>query len=841
MLERNQVVESYRLLLGRDPESEAAIEHMARMPDFASLGRIIMDSPEFRRRASLGGFPATSDQWVCAEIRAGLRLWVDLMDLGVGAGALRDDWEHIETEFLLGQLRAGDHLLDIGANIGWFSVLGAHRVGPKGWVTSIEPRTDLFRRLTSSMSENNFLGRCDLHNLALGTEAGELPMGVFPNENNPGHSFLITGSADAGVETLMSVPVRRLDTIGLKRKVDFIKIDTEGAEAMALAGGISILKRDKPIIMSEFYPAWLRKVSAVEPKAYLEMLRDAGYRIFELNEAGPDKLIADLPENSDKDGFFINIVAFPEGESYSLRNADPFTTADLVSTRELENTQSQRLERVERCLEAIAAQTDAVKKQIANLDAKSSSHQLLQAEVMNQLTTLDRLPHIEALLEEVKRRRRSLLSKVMREIRRPFTKAYREKKKLKREAKSIDAQFAKIGKAFPQNWNEVVHQREKIPAFAGIDRPIAMIIDDRFPEPDRDSGSLDAVNMISSLTECGYHVVFAASSPRQQEIRYIDAVREMGAYPLTKAEISSIDAFIAEQGHHVDLFILSRVGSGGAFFERIRSTAPHSKVIFNTVDLHYVRESRAARLNNDAEALAASEYTRRREEMLVDKSDLTFVVSTTEEEILQASLPGCATSVLPLARKITYPEAGFNQRRGVGFIGGFEHAPNIDALRYFLAEIWPLIYAADPSIKFSIVGSALPEDVLVGAPGNVEYLGALPEVDTWFSSLRMTLAPLRIGAGAKGKVASSLTNGLPCVISSIAAEGMELEHGVNVLIGDNPKDFAENVLRLHDDAALWDIISKGGLALAEKRLSVRHFKDIVRDSVIRLELPAQSI
>lgn len=838
MLERNQVIESYRLLLGRDPESEAAIEHMTRASDLASLGRIIMDSPEFRRRASLGGLRASSGQWVCAEIRAGLRLWVDLMDLGVGAGALRDDWEHIETEFLLGQLRTGDHLLDIGGNIGWFSVLGAHRVGPTGWVTSIEPRTDLFRRLSASMSENNFLGRCDLHNLALGTEAGELPMGVFPDENNPGHSFLITGAADAGVEMLMSVPVRRLDTIGLKRKVDVIKIDTEGAEAIALSGGMSILKQDKPIIMSEFYPAWLRKVSAVEPKAYLDMLRDCGYRIFELGENGPDKLIPGLPDNSDKEGFFTNIVAFSEGQSYAVRNPAPFGAADQISGRELENTQLMRLERVERHLETINAQSVSVEMQLADFEKKSAA---LHADVMHRLVGLDRLPHIEAVLEEVKKRRKSVLSKVAREIRRPFTKAYREKKRLKREAKAIDAQFAKIGKTFPQDWEEVVKQRQAIAAFAGVDRPIAMIIDDRFPEPDRDSGSLDAVNMISSLTECGYHVVFAASSPRQQETRYIDGVREMAAYPLLQAEAPSLDAFIAEHGHHVDLFILSRVGSGGAFFERIKSTAPQSKVIFNTVDLHYVRESRAARLNNDSEALAASEYTRRREEMLVDKSDLTFVVSTTEEEILQASLPGCVTSVLPLARKISYPDVGFDQRHGLGFIGGFEHAPNIDALRYFLAEIWPIIHAADPSIKFSIVGSALPQDVLVGAPGNVEYLGALPEVDSWFSSLRMTVAPLRIGAGAKGKVASSLSNGLPCVISSVAAEGMELKHGVNVLIGDNPQEFAANVLRLHGDSALWDDISKGGLALAEARLSVRHFKEIVRDSIIRLELPAKPI
>jgi glycosyltransferase involved in cell wall biosynthesis len=197
--------------------------------------------------------------------------------------------------------------------------------------------------------------------------------------------------------------------------------------------------------------------------------------------------------------------------------------------------------------------------------------------------------------------------------------------------------------------------------------------------------------------------------------------------------------------------------------------------------------------------------------------------------------------VLPLARAIHPPRAGFAERSGIGFIGGFEHAPNIDAIRHFLADVWPLVHAADPSIRFEIVGSALPDGVLDGVPGDVRYLGTLDSIDGWLESLRMTVAPLRIGAGAKGKVASSLCAGLPCVLSAVAAEGMDLEDGRDVRVAIDPAAMAAAVVRLHSDAAEWAQLSAGGLAFARARLSVENYKQALRKGVVGMELPADAL
>jgi glycosyltransferase involved in cell wall biosynthesis len=203
---------------------------------------------------------------------------------------------------------------------------------------------------------------------------------------------------------------------------------------------------------------------------------------------------------------------------------------------------------------------------------------------------------------------------------------------------------------------------------------------------------------------------------------------------------------------------------------------------------------------------------RAREELLAREVDATIVVSELERQLLKATVPEAHVIVLPLARDICPPRTRFEARSGLGFIGGFAHAPNLDAVRFFLAEVWPMILRESPQSEFSIVGAGLPPDVLEGVPGAVRYLGPLPDATPWFESLRLTVAPIRFGAGVKGKVVSSLAAGVPCVATSIAVEGMGLHQGEGVLVADTPASLAANVLHVHEDPDLWADLSAAGLA-----------------------------
>jgi len=154
------------------------------------------------------------------------------------------------------------------------------------------------------------------------------------------------------------------------------------------------------------------------------------------------------------------------------------------------------------------------------------------------------------------------------------------------------------------------------------------------------------------------------------------------------------------------------------------------------------------------------------------------------------------------------------------FVGGFRHPPNADAAVYFVAEIFPLIRRRLPGVKFHLLGSRAPEAVLKLACGDVLVHGYVRDIAPYFNGCRLSVAPLRYGAGVKGKVIQSLCCGLPTVGTPAAYEGMELADGRDMLEAATPEDFADAVAKLYSDKALWEKISANGLEAAGRLYSV---------------------
>lgn len=351
-------------------------------------------------------------------------------------------------------------------------------------------------------------------------------------------------------------------------------------------------------------------------------------------------------------------------------------------------------------------------------------------------------------------------------------------------------------------------------------RPAALLIDDHWPRPDRDSGSIDIANLAQALSDLGFDVAFGADRDHAADDPGRDGLAAMGVHCLGPSDAPSVSAFLEREGGRLALVVLNRVYAGGRFMEEARRHCTGARVVFNTIDVHHLRVRREAELRGDAAGLAAAEATREREEALAREADATVVVSDAERDLLARAVPDANLVVLPLARVARSPCTPFARRSGIGFIGGFAHAPNTDALRFFLAEVWPLIRREDPRCEFSIVGAGLPPDVLAGAPDGVRYLGPIDDTAPWFENLRLTVAPLRYGAGVKGKVVSSLAAGVPCVATPIAVEGMGLEDGDGVLVAATPDLLAGRVLRIHGDPVLWESLSKRGLAEIAERFSL---------------------
>jgi glycosyltransferase involved in cell wall biosynthesis len=203
-------------------------------------------------------------------------------------------------------------------------------------------------------------------------------------------------------------------------------------------------------------------------------------------------------------------------------------------------------------------------------------------------------------------------------------------------------------------------------------------------------------------------------------------------------------------------------------------------------------------------------------------ADVTVAISDSERAALLDLDPALVVEVVPLVFELPRIAAGpAKERRGLFFVGGFWHTPNADAVIWFVKEIWPLILRQQADLVFRIAGSNAPADVLALAqrPG-VEVVGFVPDLTELFDRSRVFVAPMRFGAGVKGKVGQSMAHGLPVVATSIGAEGMSVRDGEHLLVADAPGAFADAVLRLVGDDELWARLQANGRKFVEQTQSM---------------------
>src|SRR5205809_79351 len=252
----------------------------------------------------------------------------------------------------------------------------------------------------------------------------------------------------------------------------------------------------------------------------------------------------------------------------------------------------------------------------------------------------------------------------------------------------------------------------------------------------------------------------------------------------------------------------------------VRLYAPQSRVIFDTVDLHFLREDREARLTRDPEARQKAQDKQRLEHELIDEADETWVVSSVEQQLLQQKRPDKSIQIVSNIVDIPGSNTPFALRRDWLFIGGFQHTPNIDAVTFFLNEIYPLVRHRLPGAKFYIIGDKAPPEVVAMANENVIVTGLQTDVRPFFESARLSVAPLRFGAGVKGKINQSMAFGVPVVATSLAVEGMDLTDHEDVLVADQPEDFARAVIELYESEELWSRLSRNSIAKTRALYSV---------------------
>jgi GT2 family glycosyltransferase/glycosyltransferase involved in cell wall biosynthesis len=356
-----------------------------------------------------------------------------------------------------------------------------------------------------------------------------------------------------------------------------------------------------------------------------------------------------------------------------------------------------------------------------------------------------------------------------------------------------------------------------------------LIIDATTPEPDKDSGSVRLTNLMQCCRELGLGVTFFADN-KAYAGKYTRELQKNGIEVLYYPWLDSLADFFRRRGREFDYILISRHYVAINYVSLIRHYAPQAKFIFDTVDLHYLREQRLAELENSKTLRRVARQTKRSELVLVKAASATLVVSTVEQEVLAQDAPGHSVHILSNIHPVPGRGKDFSKRKDIYFVGGYQHPPNVDAALWFVRDIWPLIREQLPELQFHLIGSKAPDEIRELDGNGVVFHGFVESLDPFLDDCRMAVAPLRYGAGVKGKVNMSMAHGQPVVATPTAVEGMFAEHEKEVLVADDAESFAREVVRLYRDEALWNRISDASVRNVEEHFSMatarKHLQDL---------------
>ncbi|MFN7257078.1 MAG: glycosyltransferase [Microcystis sp.] len=340
-----------------------------------------------------------------------------------------------------------------------------------------------------------------------------------------------------------------------------------------------------------------------------------------------------------------------------------------------------------------------------------------------------------------------------------------------------------------------------------------LVIDSYVPLYDRESGCVRLLNILKLLLNLGYSVIFFPDNGYPEQ-PYTSVLQQLGIEVIYgTAQRYNLEEKLIKYLPLIDGVWLCRPELCDKYMDliRLKTKAP---IIYDTIDLHFLRLKRQKDyLDPSYQNTSWSWQTYQKLELnYANQAEATVVVTEDEKQVL-SSLGVKNVWVIPnIHEEISLSEkVAFDQRAGLVFIGSYNHPPNIDAVKWLCLEIMPLVWASRPDITVNLLGSNLKDEVKELANDKVIVTGYVPEVEPYFQKTRVFVAPLRFGAGMKGKIGQSLSLGLPTITTKIGAEGMGLIDHQDVLIADTAEEFAQAVIELYDNMELWQKLADNSL------------------------------
>ncbi|MEM9276415.1 MAG: tetratricopeptide repeat protein [Cyanobacteria bacterium P01_F01_bin.143] len=337
--------------------------------------------------------------------------------------------------------------------------------------------------------------------------------------------------------------------------------------------------------------------------------------------------------------------------------------------------------------------------------------------------------------------------------------------------------------------------------------PTILVIDSYMPCYDKDSGSRRIFQLLKIFRELNYHVIFVADNGVKEE-PYVAMLHDLQieAIYTQQGYGTAILEQIQERLDFVDIAWICHPDNYEKYATLIRQHE-QIKLVYDTIDLHYLRLKRRQELSPDSSSLEETRQWIRMQSLELQASheaDVTVTISSVEQDILQQQKVENLVVIPNLHLPYTGEQPSFEGRKGLLFIGSYDHPPNLDAVNWLCQEIMPLVWEKLPELTVTLLGSNPTEEVKALAKDQrVAVPGYIADVTTYFLAHRVFVAPLRFGAGMKGKIGQSLEYSLPIVSTSVGTEGMSLVNETHVLEVNTAQKFAAQIIRLYQDEKLW--------------------------------------
>lgn len=392
---------------------------------------------------------------------------------------------------------------------------------------------------------------------------------------------------------------------------------------------------------------------------------------------------------------------------------------------------------------------------------------------------------------------------------------------------------------FVEKWKkELKEQKKQDNIFIARDRSYnksrILIIDRFIPNYDKDAGGRCTFMYMNLLKEIGLQVSFIGNDFKKTE-PYASKLQQNGIELLYgKIFRNNLENWFKDNLKYFKYVYLQRADIAKKYIDFVMKYFK-GKIIYFPHDLSYIRLSREYNITHNEKKLFDSQNYESIEQEIFSKVDIIHVVGEYELNILKEKYNNKIIREIPLhfyEKPIINIEKDFSKRKNIIFVGGFSHSPNVDAVLWFYKEIFPKILETFPDLIWYIIGNSAPSKIKKLESKNIKIEGFLNEerLQSLYQKCRIAIAPLRFGAGVKGKIVEAAYNQIPIITTSIGAEGMNNSTDA-FIIEDDAKKMSEIICKIYNDYNKLKQMSDSAKIFIEKYFSKQKAKEIIMKDI----------